>query len=169
MNKCSFYRFILRFIPLMAVKDWAIRHHLEACPHCSHELAEQSEVSSLLLSSEKADTASFLWLKIEESMFKEKMTSLTPQVRFGPEFRARIKLVAGSVAAAIILMVIVSFFLFIRPARQKVSPGSAPPEAGLTIIHFRVKDKPAAPIIYQPYGSNLIFIWAESPNNDFNP
>lgn len=169
MNKCSFYQFILRFIPLMSVKDWVIRHHVESCPRCSHELAMPSEISSLLLFLEKAHGAIFLWPKIKEKIVQEKMILATSTARFKPSPQLRIKVVAGSVALAIFIMATVSFFLFIQPARQRISLKPSLPEAELTIIHFRIKDKPAAPIIYQPYGSKLIFIWAESPNENFNP
>lgn len=49
MNKSSFYGFILRFTPLMTIKDWGINHHMENYPRCFFELADQSEGSSLYL------------------------------------------------------------------------------------------------------------------------
>lgn len=169
MNKCSFYQLILRLVPVMALKDLIIRHHVEACPRCSSELANPSEVSSILLFPEKADTAGLLWSKIKENLVQEKTAFKTPQVKLRPIHLARTKLVVGSAAIVIILIAIVSSFLFIMPARHKQSLGPILSRSGLVIINFRVKEKPAAPIIYQPYGSNLIFIWAEVPHDNFNP
>lgn len=61
-----------------------------------------------------------------------------------------------SSAAIAVILVILSLFLLIQLSRQKMSLEPALPEGELTIIYFRVKDKPAAP-------SRLSTLWLQ-PN-----
>jgi len=159
MRSCEFYKFIFHFVPFMRIKDGVIRHHFDRCPRCHQELASLEEIRPLYsyLQPEKI-SPDFLWFRIKlrlEAGRKKKEEFISGK----PFRRLRLALVSGLT----IILIVISFLIISELPRKKSRlEVSSSPET-LRIIRFEVKEKPASPVIYKPFGSNLIFIWAESP------
>jgi len=159
MAACKFYQFLIRFLPLTWLKDWAIRHHAEACPVCTRKLAQKEEVVSLLPLPTKPEKAQILWLRIHQRLEQERT-----QTEPSPRPRVRLKWAAAGLSFCLVL--IVSLFFIFYPEKKKPQAAPEASEVHFQIIRFQVKDRPAAPVIYKPFGSQLIFIWAQSPKNN---
>jgi len=159
MRSCEFYQFIFLFVPFLRIKDWVMRHHFDRCPRCHQELAGLEEIRPLysyLLSEKISDDS--LWIRVKlrlEADRKEKREFVSGK----PFRRLRLALVSG----LSIVLIIISFLIISELHKKRVQLEAASSPQTLRIIRFEVKEKPAAPVIYKPFGSNLIFIWAESP------
>jgi hypothetical protein len=159
MRSCEFYQFIFSSVPFLRIKDWVMRHHFDRCPRCRQELADLEEIRPLysLLQPEKI-SPDLLWFKIKlrlEADRKEKREFISTK----PFRPLRLALVSG----LSIFLIIISLFIISGLHKKKSRLEAASSPETLRIIRFEVKEKPAAPVIYKPFGSNLIFIWAESP------
>jgi len=159
MRSCEFYKFIFHSVPFLRIKDWVMRHHFDRCPQCHQELASLQEIKALYscLQPEKI-SPDLLWLRIKiklEADRKEKREFISGK----PFHRLRLALVSG----LSIILIIISLLIISKLPREKSRFEAASSPRTLRIIRFEVKEKPAAPVIYKPFGSNLIFIWAENP------
>lgn len=161
MKACKLYQAIFRFAPFYDLKDWALRRHLESCASCSRQLATREELGPLL-AAEDFNHTERLWLRVQAALFPAAAAQVKAWVH---DYPRRLRLVAASMLSLLAILGFIYFFLF-HPGAWREPKAN---QTGLQIIHFFVEDKPAAPVIYKPFGSRLIFIWAPSPEKNSAP
>ncbi len=158
MKACKFYQSVFRYSPFLSLKDWAVRRHLERCGACNQKLASREELASLL-SLANIYPGEELWTRVEAAWDKASATAYRP-VSSG--LKKRRWILAASSLSLLAALGLFYFFLL------RSGPPSRPKATTLTfqILRFYVKDRPATPVIYKPFGSKMIFIWAPSPGNN---
>lgn len=158
MKACKFYQFVFRLSPFLMLKDWALHRHLEDCRLCNQNLVSREELE-FLFSSKIIIPGDRLWARVEAALSQASSASLKP---ISLDLKKRQWIVAASTIGFLVFLGLFYFFFF-RP-----KPPSRPKavEPSFQILRFLVEDKPAPPVVYKPFGSKLIFIWASYPEND---
>lgn len=158
MNACKFYQFVFRYSPFLMLKDWAVRRHLENCRVCNQKLVSREELA-FLFSSRNIIPGDKLWARLETVVNQASSASLKP---VSLDLKKSQWIVVASTLSFLVFLGLFYFFLF-RP-KPPLSPKPAGPS--FQILRFLVEDRPVPPVIYKPFGSKLIFIWASYPKND---
>lgn len=166
MRLCRFYRLIFAVIPFYFFKDWLLRHHLEICPFCQQETASDEEINQLFKQElAQMDLIISFWPKI-----KLYLPQLEPKERVKISFKKpRLKTRWALITALSSLLVLLASFLIFQSLKEKPSTAKTFLPESFQILRFEIQAQPSAPIIYKPYGSNLIFIWAENQAPKMSP
>ncbi|MBM3284835.1 MAG: hypothetical protein FJY81_03090 [Candidatus Aminicenantes bacterium] len=166
MFRCKACQFFIRLVPLRAGKNLFLRHHVDRCPICQEKLAGQAEARAVLWQPEETGNLEGIWRSCENRLEREEIVARTATPSAVSIWRRK-----RAVFAGIFVLLIVSAYLVFHDGQH---PGSiSRPQTGengerFSITHLKIGDEPAHPIIYQPFGSELIFIWAESHENRKN-
>ena len=125
---------------------------MERCERCQARLVSRSEAEALLVKPGDAEAADRLWRAIE--------------VRAGHAVRVREKRATwlgwewAAGAAALLLVAAASFWLLRGVENGGVRPGDVRPASGFEIDYVNVGGAPAQAFVYQPQGSDTVFVWA---------
>lgn len=166
MRCCRFYRLLFKVVPFYFFKDWLLRHHFDNCPFCQKETVSFEEINQLFKQElAQIDPIISLWPKIKQNLLQSE-----------PKEGVRIKLKKpwpkrrwALISALSCLLIMLASFLILQYFKEKPSLATTSSPEFFQILRFEVRSKPSAPIIYKPYGSNLIFIWAENPADKITP
>jgi hypothetical protein len=153
MDFCSMVDRLYRAVPLRRFRDWLIRAHLEGCPRCQARLLSRDEARSLLVGPEDVGPADALWQRI--SRLAEPACTVRRPAPRKPGWVWR-----WAAAAAMTAAVAVTGFWVLRQVER--------PEAGVLVAevqrfeidYVNVGGEPARTFVYQPQGTDTVFVWA---------
>lgn len=171
MFRCHLYQFFLRSIPGKRGKDFLLRHHVDGCSFCQKKLASTEEVRALLWQPDEVENSEMLARSLGlEFQFNGKERVDAQAAPFSSlSARSRRILLTASAASALLLLILGGVFLF-RPIfleRFKAESKSARDGTErFSITRLQIGGEPANPIIYRPFGSDHIFVWAQKHKND---
>jgi hypothetical protein len=153
MDFCSMAEFLYRAVPLRRFRDWLIRAHMEGCPRCQAGLLSRDEARSLLVGPADVGPADALWRRISRHV---ESPAPVPRPASGePGWVWR-----WAAAAAMTAAIAVAGFWVLRQVER--------PEAGLLVAeaqrfeidYINVGGEPARTFVYQPQGTDSVFVWA---------
>ncbi len=152
MASCRTVDVLYRVLPLRPVRDLLIRTHMERCERCQARLVSRSEAEALLVKPGEAGADGRLWLAIEGRAGQRVCVREKRAAWFGWEWAAG--------AAALLLVAAASFWLLRGVESGGVRPGDIRPATGFEIEYVNVGGAPAQAFVYQPQGSDTVFVWA---------
>jgi hypothetical protein len=154
MAFCKMVDLLYSAIPLRPFRDFLIRRHMEACPLCQARLASRAEARGLFVAPEAAGNAEGLWSRISS--------------RIGPatEFPDPKPAPAGAgwrwaaAAATAAVVAVTGFWLLREVERPGFGPYSIAAADRFQIDYVKVGGAPAQTFVYQPQGTDTVFVWA---------
>jgi len=155
MAFCKIADVLYSAIPLRPLRDLLIRKHMEACPLCQARLASRAEARGLFVAPEEVGNAADLWGRISARAEQADETSGREPVQVGSGWR-------WAAAAAMAAVVAVSGFWLLRELeRPGFDAAAAVPADRFQIDYINVGGAPAQTFVYQPQGSDTVFVWAQ--------
>lgn len=154
MAFCKTADLLYAALPLRPLRSLLIRGHMESCPRCQARLLSREEARSLLVASGEMGDPGELWRRIsaEAGRFTE-----GPATR--PARSGAMRPWAAVVAMAAVLAV--TGFWLLRELGQPGFDASAVAPAGrFELDYVNVGGLPAQTFVYQPQGTDTVFVWA---------
>jgi hypothetical protein len=153
MDFCSMVDRLYRAVPLRRFRDWLIRAHMEGCPRCQARLISRDEALRLLVGPADVGPADPLWLRISPHV-----EPAAPVRRPDPRSAGRFWRLAA--AAAMSLAVVLTGFWLLRQVERPGMENAGVPVERFTIDYVNVDGAPARTFVYQPQGTETVFVWA---------
>jgi len=122
---------------------------MEGCPRCQARLLSREEARGLLVAPDRAGDARGLWPRIAAERERSGRVPETPRAA-GAAWRA--------VAVSALALVIAVTGLWVL--RETETPAAAAPDR-FEISYVNVGGAPAQTFVYQPQGSDSVFVWAQ--------
>lgn len=157
MFRCKVYHFFMDVIPLKAWRSFLLRRHFESCPACLEKMVSPKEAKSVLYQPEETGNIEELWSAIEVRLTQRK--PVKGPVKPFPKTGLRWK--HGLAAAGLALVLLLGGIWIFRDSKPTLEPGEGEEGERFHINYLKMGDEPADPIIYKPFGSDLILIWVE--------
>jgi hypothetical protein len=154
MAFCKIADVLYAAIPLRPFRDLLIRGHMERCPHCQARLVGPEEARGLLVSSERIGDPMDLWRRISFEAGRNEAFREPRQGRPSLAWRW-----ASTVATAVILAA-TGFWLLRQVEQQGIDVNAIAPADRFEISYVRVGGAPAQTFVYQPQGTDTVFVWA---------
>jgi hypothetical protein len=153
MDFCRIADRLYDALPVRPLRDWLIRGHVEKCPRCQARLLSREEAKSLLVGPDQVGPADALWTRISvEATCPAALAGRAPG-RAGFVWR-------WAAAATLAAVLAVSGFWLLREVER---PGLEMASASINrfqINYVSVAGTPAQTFVYQPLGTDTVFIWA---------
>jgi len=152
MAFCRTAEFLYDALPLRSVRGWLIRGHMECCPRCQARLVGPEEARGLLVVPGRLGDPEALWRRISAAR-----AAAAPQpepARAGLAWR----LAAGVAMAAVVSLA--GFWLLREVERPGFDAMAVAPADRFEIDYVNVGGEPAQTFVYQPQGTDTVFIWA---------
>lgn len=154
MAFCKIVDFLYAALPLRPLRAYLIRSHMESCPRCQSRLLSRAEAGRLFVSSDRvgmpADLSGWIFARTESGM-------AVPERQPVPSTAAW----RWAAAAATALVVAVTGFWLLREiGRPGFGPGFVGAADRFQINYVNVGGAPAQTFIFQPQGSDTVFVWA---------
>ncbi len=150
MAFCSIVDLLYAALPVRPIRDWLIRGHMESCPHCQARLLSREEARGLLIAPDRVGDARALWPRIAAE--RERPAGLPEKSR--PRAGGAWQLAA--VAALAFIIAVAGFWVL----RETGTEAAGPPDR-FEISYVNVGGAPARTFVYQPQGSDTVFVWAQ--------
>lgn len=154
MAYCKTVDFLYAALPLRPLRDFLIRTHMDGCPRCQARLLSRAEARGLFVAPGEIGDTERLWSRIS--------SRVAPGVR--EPYRQPAPAGAGwrwATASALAAVVAVTGFWLLR---QVEGPGfdarSVGPADRFQIDYVNVGGAPAQTFVYQPQGTDTVFVWA---------
>ncbi len=151
MASCKIVDFLYAAVPARFVRDLLIRTHIEKCARCQARLVSRPEAGALFVRPEDFGVPDGLWQKVEGRAGHV----LTVPGRRAPW--ARWEWAAG--AATLLVVAAAGFWLLRNVESGAVRADFAPPADRFEINYVNVGGAPAQTFVYQPQGSDTVFVW----------
>lgn len=151
MFLCQIIKFFFNIFPLKTWQAYLIRSHIEKCTKCQSELANAEEVKPLLFRGSEVGEETGLWTTVKAQLREEKRKErlfLRPRWQW------------GFATAVLFAVIMVSVWLNVIPMLS-IGPSEELGSGSFQIHYLRVDGEPAQAFLYQPQGSDMIFVWAE--------
>jgi len=155
MDFCKTVELLYAAVPLRPFRDWLIRAHMERCPRCQAGLLSREEARSLLVGPDQVGGAEALWRRISGQAGRA-----TAGPGAGPG-RSRWALSWAAAAAMAMAVALTGFWLLREIGRPGPAAASAGPADRFRIEYVNVGGAPAQTFVYQPQGSDTVFVWAQ--------
>jgi hypothetical protein len=152
MASCKVVNILYRALPLQPVRDLLIRTHMEKCECCQARLVSRREAEALLVKPGDAGPAEALWEMIERRAVQA--------VRVPEKKAAWLSWEWAAGAAALLLVAAASFWLLRGVETGAVRADLTRPPERFEIDYINVGGAPAQAFVYQPRGSEMVFVWA---------
>lgn len=153
MDFCNTVDLLYDALPLRPFRDWLIRAHIERCPRCQARLLSCAEARSLLVRPDQIRGTDDLWRRIAAQAGQARPVRGTPA-------RGAIVWRWAAVTAMVAAVTLAGFWFL----RQVESPGldgvTIASAARFELGYLKVGGAPAQAFIYQPHGTDTVFIWA---------
>ena len=154
MAFCRMVDIIYAALPLRPLRAFLIRSHMEGCPRCQSRLLSRAEAGRLFVSPDDVGMPVDLWGRVSPQVERTTPVAEAPPVPAGAGWR-------WATAAATAAVVAVTGFWFLREIDR---PGFVPDFAGAAarfqIDYVNVGGAPAQTFVYQPQGTDTVFVWA---------
>jgi len=149
MDFCRIADRLYDALPVRPLRDWLIRGHVEKCPRCQARLLSRDEAKSLLVGPAEAGSPEALWRRIAGAAGRAAAVPGTRPAGAPLIWRwAPVTAMAAAVA-------LTGFWLL----REIDRPGAAPADR-FQIDYVKVGGVPAQTFVYQPQGTDTVFVWA---------
>jgi hypothetical protein len=154
MAFCRMVDFIYAALPLRPLRDFLIRTHMEGCPRCQARLLSREEARTLFVNSDAVGSTEALWRRI--SVLAET----------GKAFPERQPAVAGvmwrwaAAGATAAVVALAGFWLLREINRPGFDMESIRAADRFQIDYINVGGAPAQTFVFQPQGSDTVFVWA---------
>ncbi|MGB8959227.1 MAG: hypothetical protein WCC00_09505 [Candidatus Aminicenantales bacterium] len=153
MDFCKTADLLYAAIPLRPFRDWLIRAHMERCPRCQARLLSRDEAKSLLVGPEQVGGPDGLWRRIAGAAGR---AASVPEIR---PSRGSLAWRAASVAAMAAVAALTGFWLLREIERPDFRADVSTRADRLRIDYVNVGGAPARTFIYQPQGTDTVFVW----------
>ena len=155
MDFCKTVDRLYAALPLRGFRDWLIRVHMDRCPRCQARLLSREEAKSLLVGPNQAGSPDALWQRISREAVR---AASAPGMRPAAESLSWRWASVAAMAAAVAL----TGFWLLRQVERPSFYVNAIPTTGdrFQIDYVNVGGAPAQTFVYQPRGTDTVFIWA---------
>ncbi len=153
MAFCRMVDFIYAVLPLRALRAFLIRSHMESCPRCQARLLSRAEAGRLFVSSDRIGMPANIWERISSQAGRGTSVSEAP-VPAGAGWRW------AAAAATALVVAVTGFWLLREIGRPGFGPGFVAASERFRIDYINVGGAPAQTFVFQPQGTDTIFIWA---------
>ena len=150
MAFCRIADFLYAAFPARPFRDWLIRSHMERCPHCQAGLLSREEAKGLLVAPDRVGDPRALWPKIAAE--RERPAGF-PEASRDAAGRAW---QLAAVAALALVLAVTGFWVL-----HETETGAAGSPERFEIAYVNVGGAPAQTFVYQPQGSDTVFVWAQ--------
>jgi len=154
MDFCKTVELAYAVLPLRPFRDWLIRAHMERCPRCQARLLSREEAKSLLVGPDQVDGAEALWRRISGEAGR---VAAVPEPAPG---RGALVWRWAAAAAMAAVVAVTGFWLLREIGRPGFDPRAVAPAERFQIDYVNVGGTPAQTFVYQPQGTDTVFIWA---------
>lgn len=154
MAFCRTAEFLYDALPLKTVRGWLIRGHMERCPRCQARLVGPEEAQGLLVTPGRLGDLEALWRRISVEAARAAAAREPEPARAGLAWR-----LAASVAVAAVVS-LAGFWLLRETGRPGFDAMAVAPADRFEIDYVNVGGAPAQTFVYQPQGTDTVFIWA---------
>lgn len=154
MAFCRTAEFLYDALPLRTVRGWLIRGHMERCPRCQARLLGPEEARELLVRPGALGPVPDLWGRIAVAASRAAAFPRPERARPGFVLRWASALALAAVVAG------TSLWLFHEVDRAGFDVRAAAPADRFQLDYVNVGGQPAQAFVYQPQGSDTVFIWA---------
>jgi hypothetical protein len=159
MVSCKLVNRLYGAIPLRTVRALLLRSHIEKCERCQAALLSREEAKALFVQPEGVGITEETWRKVSEA---SSGAAGLPGAQVDHRRRRLMWWQWAAGAATLIAVAAVGFWLldFVRGPGPGPTPATVAAASGFEIKYVNIGGEPAQTFIYQPQGSEMIFIWA---------
>jgi hypothetical protein len=141
-------------LPLRPVRDLLIRGHMEKCPHCQARLVGPEEARGLLVRPDGLGDPAVLWKRFSCDGSRAAVLPGTERARPGFALRWASAVALAAVVAA------TGFWLLREVERPGFDARAVAPADRFQIGYVNVGGEPAQAFVFQPQGTDTVFVWA---------
>lgn len=152
MAFCRTVELLYEAVPLRRLRDWLIRTHMETCPACQARLLSRDEARGLLVAPDQVGDPQALWRRIASAAARPAGLADPSPAPAGAIWRWAAATVVASVLA------VSGFWLLRESGRSGLDMRAA---GRFEISYVNVGGTPAQTFVYQPQGSDTVFVWAQ--------
>jgi hypothetical protein len=151
---CKIVDFLYAALPLRPFQALLIRRHMGACPRCQARLVSRAEAKGLFLAPDEVGDTEGLWRRISS------------RVGSAGEMQGRQPAPAGAgwrwaaAAATATVVAVTGFWLLRQVERPGFDASTVGPADRFQIDYIKVGGAPAQTFVYQPQGTDTVFVWA---------
>jgi len=154
MASCRTVDRLYAALPLRPFRDWLIRTHMDRCPRCQAGLLSREEAKSLLVGPDQVVGADRLWRRIAGEAGCAASGARSTPSPVGVTWR-------WAAAAAMAAAIAVTGFWLLREVGRSGSEAKIVAAADrFQIDYVHVGGAPAQTFVYQPQGTDTVFVWA---------
>jgi hypothetical protein len=154
MDFCKTVDRLYAALPLRGFRDWLIRVHMDRCPRCQARLLSREEAKSLLVGPDQAGGSDALWQRISrEAGRAASVPGMRPATGSLTWRWASVTAMAAAVA-------LTGFWLLRQVERPSFDANAIQTGDRFQIDYVNVGGAPAQTFVYQPRGTDTVFIWA---------
>lgn len=154
MDFCRTVDRLYAALPLRPLRDWLIRVHMDRCPRCQARLLGREEARRLLVGPDQVGDTAELWRRI--SLRAGRAASASASRPGGGTIAWQWAMAVSTVA----VIAVAGFWLLKETGRPGFDVASVPPAERFRIDYVNVGGAPAQTFVYQPQGSDTVFVWA---------
>ncbi len=154
MAFCRMVDIVYAALPLRPLRAFLIRSHMERCPRCQARILSRVEARSLFVASDQVGDAEALWERVSSQAACEtvRLERRTDSAAAGWRW--------ATAAATAAVVAVTGFWLLREINRQGFDPESIRVAARFQIDYINVGGAPAQTFVYQPQGTDTVFVWA---------
>jgi hypothetical protein len=146
--------YIYAALPLRPLRAFLIRSHMDSCPRCQSRLLSRAEAGRLFVSPGDVGMPAGLWGRISSQAECATAVPEAPPVPAGAGWRW------ATAAATAAVVAVTGFWLLREINRPGFGPGLVGAADRFQIDYVNVGGAPAQTFVYQPQGTDTVFVWA---------
>jgi hypothetical protein len=154
MDFCKIVDGLYAVLPLRPLRDWLIRVHMDRCPRCQARLLGREEARRLLVAPDQVGDMADLRRRIALQAGRAAPVP-APKPRGGSMAWQW----ASAVSAAAVVA-LAGFWLLRETGRPGLDVAAMAADERFQIDYVNVGGAPAQTFVYQPQGSDTVFVWA---------
>jgi hypothetical protein len=154
MAFCKMVDVIYAALPIRPLRAFLIRSHMESCPLCQARLLSRAEAGKLFVASDRAGMPEALRERISSQAGRGTPVPEAPPAPAGAGWRW------ATAAATAAVVAVTGFWLLREVEKPGFGPGFAGAADRFQIDYVNVGGAPAQTFVYQPRGTDTVFVWA---------